>query len=162
MPKMANPQSINMVKQNEIGLFNTIVASGPVIVQQRSGTLKTLLVKHGNKPVNKLKWKFPGGKLLKGWSLKKNAIREGKEEIGLEIKIISELPTMELWQETAETGKAKPELIILVHYLAEIDGEPTKGGEILDMRWFDIDKLPDDCAPNIKPIIKAYKQKNLS
>ena len=25
------------------------------------------------------------------------------------------------------------------------------------MQWFDINDLPDDCAPNIKPIIKVYK-----
>ena len=156
----ANPQSINTAKQGEIGIFNTMVASGPVIIQPRDGILKTLLVKHGKKPLNQLKWKFPGGKLLKNSSLKDNAVREAKEEIGVEVKIISELPTLELWQEIPETGNQQPELIILVHYLAEIKNKPIQSNEILAMDWFNINKLPTDCAPNIKPIIKAYKKLN--
>ncbi len=154
---MSNPKSINQTKSGEVGIFHTMVASGPVIIQQRDGVTKTLLVKHGDKPINQLKWKFPGGKLLKNSSLKDNAIREAKEEIGVEIKIISELPTLELWQEVPETGNQQLELIILVHYLAKINQEPIKSPEILAMEWFDINQLPDDCAPNIKPIIKAYQ-----
>ena len=161
MPKINQPQSINTIQPGEIGIFNTMVASGPVIIQKRNGVLKTLLVKHGDKPLTQLKWKFPGGKLLKGWPLKDNAIREAQEEIGIKVKLIGELPTLELWQETPETGHHQPELIILVHYLAEIDQEPIQGKEILAMNWFDINNLPADCAPNIKPIIEAYKKSHL-
>jgi len=150
--------SINQTKPGEIGLFNTMVVSGPVIIQEREGKLQTLLVKHGDKPIEELKWKFCGGRLFKNMSLKKNAIREAKIEIGLEVKTIGELPTIELWQETPEVNSEQPELIILVHYLAEIDGEPKKGEEVLDMQWFDINSLPNDCSPNIKPIIQAYKK----
>jgi 8-oxo-dGTP pyrophosphatase MutT (NUDIX family) len=158
MKKNIYPKSINISKNGEIGMFKTMVASGPVIIQKRDGKLCTLLVKHGNKPVNKLKWKFCGGKLLKGMSLKENAIREAKEEIGVNVKIIGELPTMALWQEKPESGKEIPDLIILVHYLAEINKEPVKGREILAIRWFAINDLPKDCATNIGPIIKAYKK----
>lgn len=158
MNKTQNPQSINQTKSGEIGLFKTMIASGPVIIQEHNGKFQTLLVKHGDKPLDELKWKFCGGKLLKGWSLKDNAVREAKEEIGLEVKIIGELPTLGLWQEIPETGEEKPELIILVHYLAEIDSEPIKGKEILAMQWFDINNLPQDCAPNVKSIIEAYKK----
>ena len=116
MKKIQNPQSINQAKAGKIGVFSTMIASGPVIIQKRNNVLKTLLVKHGDKPVNQLKWKFPGGKLIKNSSLENNAIREAQEEIGVKIKIISELPTLELWQEIPETGDQQPELIILVHY----------------------------------------------
>ncbi|NCP17314.1 hypothetical protein CO134_00795, partial [Candidatus Kuenenbacteria bacterium CG_4_9_14_3_um_filter_39_14] len=160
MNKAQNPQSINQTKASEIGLFKTMIASGPVIIQKHKGKPQTLLVKHGDKPVDELKWKFCGGKLLKGWSLEENAVREAKEEIGLEVKIIGILPTMALWQEIPETGAEKPELIILIHYLAEINNEPRKGKEVLAMQWFDINNLPADCAPNIKPIIEAYKKIN--
>lgn len=159
MEKANNPQSINTTRPGEIGFFKTIVASGPVIIQERDNALKTLLVKHGHKPSDQLKWKFPGGKLLKGYSLKDNAVREAKEEIGVEVNIIGELPTMELWQATPESGDLQPELVILVHYLAEINQEPTQGKEILAMQWFDIHNLPSDCSPNIKPIIEAYKKR---
>lgn len=70
--KQAN--SINEVKPGEIGIFQTMIASGPVIVQKRDGVLKTLLVKHGDKPVAELKWKFCGGKLIKNSGLEENAM----------------------------------------------------------------------------------------
>ncbi len=157
MQQTTNSASINSTKEHEINIFNAMIVSGPVIIQSRNGILKTLLVKHGNKPIEQLKWKFPGGKLIKNSSLKDNAIREAKEEIGVEVKITKSLPTLELWQTIPETGNQRAELIILVHYLAKINQEPIQGKEILAMRWFDINNLPNDCAPNIKPIIKAYK-----
>ena len=149
--------SINMTKMSEIGVFKAMIVSGPVIIQKRENKLQTLLVKHGDKPVGKLKWKFCGGKLLNGWGLKENARREAKEEIGVEIRIIADLPVMELWQEKPETGREKPELIILVHYLASISQEPKAHREILAMKWFDINKLPVDCAQNVKPIVRAAR-----
>ena len=156
--KISNPKSINITKIGEIGIFQTMIASGPVIIQKHDGILKTLLVKHGDKPKEELKWKFCGGRLLKGWSLRDNAIREAKIEIGIKVKIIGELPTLELWQEIPEVNTKKPELIILVHYLAKIEDEPKKGAGIFDMQWFDINNLPDDSAPNVKPIINAYQK----
>jgi len=153
---MLNPTPTNQTQENKIGIFNTMIASGPVIIQDN----KVLLVKHGDKPINELKWKFPGGRLLKNYSLKDNALREAQKEIGVTVKIVSELPTLELWDETPEIGTDKPELIILVHYLAEINQKPIQGKEVLAMDWFAIDNLPTDCAPNIKPIIETYKKTN--
>ena len=147
---------INKTTPGEIGVFTNMIASGPVIIQVRDGVEKTLLVKHGDKPIEQLKWKFCGGKILKGMSLEENAIREAKEEIGVEVKLIKPLKPMLLWQETPETGAVLPEAIMLIHYLASIDQEPAKGGQTLALDWFDINNLPDDCAPNIKPIIQNY------
>lgn len=158
MKKLKNPKSINLTKTGEIGVFQTMVASGPVIVQRREGKLKTLLVKHGDKPRNQLKWKFCGGKLLKGWSLEENAVREAKEEIGVKVKIVADLPVITLWQGKPEGGKEKPELIILIHYLATINQTPKPGKEILALQWFDINRLPKDTAPNVRPVIQAYKK----
>lgn len=85
---------INKTITGEIGIFQSMVASGPVIIQQRDGITKTLLVKHGDKPIDELKWKFCGGKILKGTDLEENAIREAKEEIGVEVKLIKPLKPM--------------------------------------------------------------------
>jgi len=146
-------------KQNlEIGIFKTMIASGPVIIQKRNGVQKTLLVKHGDKSVGELKWKFCGGRLKTKETLRETAIREAKEEIGVEVKLIADLPVLELWQETPEIKSKKPELIILVHYLAEIIEEPKTCEEVRAFGWFDINNLPEDCAPNVKPIIEAAKK----
>ncbi|MFA6918670.1 MAG: NUDIX hydrolase [Patescibacteria group bacterium] len=147
---------INKTTLGEIGVFTNMIASGPVIIQAHDGVEKTLLVKHGDRPIEELKWKFCGGKILKGMDLEENAIREAQEEIGATVKLIKPLKPLVIWNEVPETGSEQPEAIILIHYLATIDQEPKKGKQILAMEWFDINNLPDDCAPNIKPIIQNY------
>ncbi len=147
---------INKTIPGEIGVFNAMIASGPVIIQEREGIEKTLLVKHGDKPLEQLKWKFCGGKILKDMGLEENAIREAGEEIGVEVKLTKPLKPMIVWQEIPETGTQKPEAIVLIHYLATISEEPKKGEQVLAMDWFDINNLPEDCAPNIRPIIEEY------
>ena len=155
MTQIQNSNLINKVKEEELGVFKTMIASGPVIIQKKDGVLKTLLVKHGDKDEKDLMWKFCGGKLFKNSGLRENAIREAKEEIGIEVKLIADLPVIELWNEIPESGSAKPELIILIHYLATIKEEPKAGKEIKTMKWFDIKDLPDNCASNVKPIVEA-------
>ncbi|MBU4360619.1 NUDIX hydrolase [Patescibacteria group bacterium] len=145
-------------QDQEMGVFITMIASGPVIVQEKGGVKKILLVKEGTKPIDELKWKFCGGRLKRGETLRETAIREAKEEIGIEVKLIADLPVIELWNEVPESSSEKPELMILVHYLAEITDEPKAGEEVKAMKWFDINNLPDNCAPNVKPIIEATKR----
>lgn len=147
---------INKTVAGEIGIFNAMVASGPVIIQTRDGVKKVLLVKHGDKPVEQLKWKFCGGKILKGMNLEENAIREANEEIGVGVWLIKPLKPMIVWNEQPETGDQKPEAIVLIHYLAQISEEPIKGEQILAMEWFALDHLPDDCAPNVQPVIEEF------
>lgn len=148
---------INDTKPGEVGLFTCMIASGPVIIKDFNGVKKTLLVKHGDKPIEELKWKFCGGKIIKGLTPEENAIREAKEEIGIDVKLIKPLSTLILWNEIPESGSDKPEVIILIHYLAEIEDEPIAGEEVLAMQWFDINNLPDDCAPNVKQIIEECR-----
>ena len=124
---------INKTIKGEVGVFEAMIASGPVIIQLRNGVSKTLLVKHGDKPVEELKWKFCGGKMLANMNPEENAIREAKEEIGVEIKLVKPLKTVILWNEVPETGSIKPQAIVLLHYLAEIDSEPVAGSDIKAM-----------------------------
>jgi hypothetical protein len=63
---------------------------------------------------------------------------------------------MIVWNEIPETGTDQPRAIVLIHYLAEIDQEPIKGEQILALDWFDINHLPADCAPNVRPVIEEY------
>ena len=147
---------MNTNQTKEAGIFTTMIASGPVIIQERDGVKKTLLVKHGDKPVEELKWKFCGGRVLRDMDLEENAIRRAKEEIGVEVKIIKALKPIILWNEEPEVNAGKPEVIVLIHYLAEVDQEPRKDEHGSAMEWFDISALPDDCAPNVKPLIADY------
>ena len=115
-----------------------IIASGPVIVENG----KVLLEKSGEDDF----WKFIGGKMLEGEkTLEETAIRRSKESMGLDVVLKRPLKT--LYYEFPDKK------VVLVHWLAERKGEVRPGSNVKDWGWFDIDNLPEDCAPNIKPII---------
>ena len=118
------------------------IVSGPVIVENN----KVLLNKHGDDNF----WKFCGGRVedFNELSLEEHAKREVKEEMGIEIEIIRPLKPMMV--------EVNGKLVILIHYLANRVGEIKPGSDIKEWDWFDIDNLPEDCAPNIKPVIEEY------
>jgi ADP-ribose pyrophosphatase YjhB (NUDIX family) len=128
-----------------------IVASGPVIIEGN----KVLLDKDNKDDF----WKFLGGKPKEidfestEEPIEATCRRRVKEEMGLDIEIIRPIKPMML---------KKPDdpntWIVLIHYLAKRRGEIKLGEGIKEARWFDIDDLPPDCAPNIKPVIKEYKK----
>lgn len=130
----------------------TIIAAGPVIIENG----KVLLNKE-EKPVGRELWMFPGG-TVKDFTipLEDNCKRETKEEVGIELEIIRPLRT--LLYSRPEDKK----LVVLVHFLAARMGDINPGPDTLAWDWFDIKKLPPDCAPNVYEIIADYlKEKDL-
>lgn len=118
-----------------------IIASGPVIIEND----KVLLNKHGDDGM----WKFVGGKVEAfDISLEEVAKREVMEEMGIEVDIIRPLKPMMI--------DLPDKIVILIHYLATRRGEIKPGEDILKWDWFDIHNLPEDSAPNIKPVIEEY------
>lgn len=127
---------------------NVIIASGPVIIKDN----KVLLNKHGESNL----WKFPGGDIYEPvGDLEMWAVKRASEEMGLDIKLKKPIKPMVLWQDD--------QVIILIHYLAELLNEEYKPAEyIREHAWLDIDNLPEDCSPNILPVINEYKRDNFS
>ena len=121
-----------------------IVVSGPVIIEKG----KVLLNKHGDTTF----WKFPGGRIedFTELSLDEHAKREVMEEMGIGIDIVRPLSTL--------MTKKGEDVVILVHFLANRIGEVFPGSDIREWKWLPIKSLPDDCAPNIKPIIEECKR----
>ena len=120
-----------------------IIASGPVIVENG----KVLLNKHGEDVF----WKFCGGKVEDyNTNLADNARREVKEEMGIDIELLDVRPYI--------MHVAKGDMdIILVHFLSKRIGEIVPGADIREWNWFDIGDLPEDVAPNIKPVLEYFK-----
>ena len=118
-----------------------IIASGPVIIENE----KVLLDKQGNDDF----WKFCGGRVHDySVSLEDRAKERAKEELGIDMEIIRPLKPMVV--ETPE------KIVILIHYLANRIGDIKPGEGIREWDWFDIHNLPEDTAPNIKPVIEEY------
>lgn len=126
-----------------------IIASGPVVIEDG----KVLLDKHGADNF----WKFLGGKVESfdftnvSDSLEEACRQRVQEEMGFDVEIIKTLKPMLL------PKPGDPDTwVVLIHYLAKRLGEIKPGSEIREWKWFDINDLPEDCAPNIKPVIEEY------
>lgn len=135
-----------------------IIASGPVIIENN----KVLLNRHGHDnsdPNENLLWKFVGGRIENFDfsdelnSLEEACKREVKEEMGIEVELIQPIKPMMI------SHPDKPEtVIILIHYLAKRVGEIKTAEFIDEYQWFNINNLPENLAPNIKPVIDEYKK----
>ncbi len=123
-----------------------IVASGPVIVDNG----KVLVNKHGDTNF----WKFCGGRVEDlDQNLIEAARRETKEEVSLDLEILDNDPFIMYTTKETEDGIID---VILVHFLAKRIGEVKLGEDIREYAWLDINQLPDDLAPNIKPALEHY------
>lgn len=124
---------------------NSIIASGPVIIEDGKVLLNKEIKESGITP-----WFFPGGEVEDfDKSLVEACKREAKEEVGIDVEIIRPLDTL-------LHKKSDGSVVILVHYLAKRIGEIKKGDNIAEVAWHDINNLPEDCANNVKEIIKKY------
>lgn len=124
-----------------------IIASGPVIAENN----KVLLNKHGEDEF----WKFCGGRVEENeTNLKEAAIREVKEEMGLDVEILNNDPYF-VYAEKEKDGASVS--VILAHFLARRVGEIIPGADIREWRWIDINDLDkENLAPNIKPVLKHF------
>lgn len=125
--------------------MNYIIASGPVIIKNK----KVLLIKDKKDDF----YKFPGGRVEKEKDLEETCLRETKEEIGVDIKIIKPLRTILLWK---KPGTKENIPIILVHYLAKIKSNQKikRGKDIQEAIWINIKDIKKfHVAPNVKKIL---------
>jgi 8-oxo-dGTP pyrophosphatase MutT (NUDIX family) len=124
-----------------------IIASGPVIVENE----KVLLNKHGDTPF----WKFCGGRVeYFDLNLEETAIREVKEEMGIDIEITDHEPFIMHTQKETPEGKID---VILVHYNAKRVGEIKPGADIKDWKWLPLEDLEkENLGPNIIPALVHF------
>jgi len=132
---------------------NSIIVSGPVIIEKVNGRLCTLLNKKlPTKKIPRPKWQFCGGEVEDfDGSLEQTAQREAKEEMGIDLDIDRLI-------DVRPVKRGDGSIVILVHYLAKRIGEIAPNNEIKEWRWFPLDQLPQDSAPNIKPVIAKSKK----
>jgi 8-oxo-dGTP diphosphatase len=111
-----------------------IIKGGGVIVRNGEDEKEILLVK-----TSKRGFSFPKGHLEENELIEECALRECKEETGLDLKIIKELPSMK------STDWKDPSKHFLDHYflMEVIGGELTKEHEKDELRWVPLSKVKD-------------------
>ncbi|MCX6742583.1 MAG: hypothetical protein NTX24_05460 [Candidatus Pacearchaeota archaeon] len=156
-----------MTKTEQVKMGKSVIASGPIIIQNK----KMLVVLDDKDPF----LKFPGGSLFKGKTLKETCILETKLEIKCDIGIIKELEPMLLWKclkikdfrhpKNAKHFLGKPHTgekipVILIHWLAKIKKgqKPSKGKHTKKIIWIDSHYKGYKLAPNVQYFLKKLKK----
>lgn len=130
----------------------TLLAAGPVIIENGK-VLLNREIKVSDDGEESPFFMFPGGRVDDfSLPLEETAQREAKEEVGIDIEIIRPLRTLVV------DRPGKDGLAILVHYLAKRIGEVVPGPDTVEWGWYDIDSLPENCAPNVFEIIEDIKK----
>lgn len=94
---------------------------------------RIVLVERRNPPHG---WALPGGFVDAGESLERAAVREAKEETGLDVRLEEQFFTY------SDPGRDPRMHTISTVYLARAEGEPRGGDDAKDARAFSWDALP--------------------
>ena len=98
--------------------------------------LQVLLIERGIEPY-KGRWAFPGGFLKMDETAEEGALRELKEETGLENAYIQQLHTF------SDPNRDPRERVITIAYYALVRIQEVKGGDdAASARWFSLDEIP--------------------
>jgi ADP-ribose pyrophosphatase YjhB (NUDIX family) len=128
---------------------NSLVPSVNVVVRNERGEI--LLIRRSDND----NWAVPGGGVDLGESLTQAAVREVKEETGIDcevtglVGIYSDPKHIILY---TSNGEARQEFSIVLTALVR-GGAPATSSESLDVRWYgmeDLDKLPMDASMRLR------------
>ncbi|MBC7232425.1 MAG: NUDIX hydrolase [Chloroflexi bacterium] len=131
-----------------------IVGVGAVVVKEG----QVLLVRRANAP-NQGQWSIPGGTVELGETLAQAAVREVREECGIEIEPGEVLSTFDLIQRD-EKGRILYHYVLIDFLARYVSGEPIAATDAMEVRWVDEKSLNQlDVIPRLLPVLhKALHQ----
>ena len=104
---------------------------------------RVMLAARGRAPMEGL-YSLPGGGVEPGETLAEAALRELREETGVEAELIGFVAPVEAIERDSQ-GRVRLHIVIAAHAARWVSGEPQTGPEARDIRWVsedEIDTLP--------------------
>ena len=115
-------------------------------------SLKVLLIERGVEPF-KGQWAFPGGFLKPEETAEKGALRELKEETGLDAAYIDQFHTY------TDPQRDPRDRVITIAYYALVRIQEVKGGDdAAKARWFSMDEVPQLAFDHDRILRDAMKE----
>ncbi len=112
-----------------------------------------ILIKRKNPPLG---WALPGGFIDYGESAENAAVREAREESGLDVELTGLVGVY------SDPNRDPRFHTLSVVFSAKAQGEPKSGDGAAEARPFSIDKLPEEMAFDHKNIIRDFIQRRSS
>lgn len=112
-----------------------------------------LLIKRAVEPDSDL-WSIPGGLVEVGERAAESAVREAKEETGLDVEVVEVLGVVDKIVRDEE-GKVKYHFVIVDYVATPIGGSLKPSSDALDARWVKADELPGyELSPTLVELLK--------
>lgn len=136
-----------------------IVGVGAVIVEDG----KLVLVKRGVEP-GKGKWSIPGGGVELGEEVRDTAVREAKEECGLDIELVGDTPMDAIDNILeSENERLRYHYVILDFLARPIGGTLRAGGDVTEVRWVPLEEVETyDLTNTFRLFFKKHRKELIS
>jgi len=128
-----------------VEIYRNPVPTVDIIIELQPGRI--VLIKRKNPPFG---WAIPGGFVDYGESLEEAAVREAKEETGLDVKLVRQLHTY-----SAPDRDPRHHTITTV-YIAKAQGKPKAQDDALEAGVFGPADLPEEIAFDHRQILRDY------
>ncbi len=129
---------------NEIEVYKNPVPTVDIIIETPKGIV---LVKRRNPPYG---WALPGGFVDYGETLEEAAVREAKEETGLDVKLVRQFHAY------SDPNRDPRQHTITVVFIAKAEGTPVAGDDAKEVGIFTKENLPEPLAFDHGDILKDY------
>lgn len=121
------------------------VSAGGVAFRTRGAKIYVALISVGDEP----RWQLPKGLIGKNEPVERAAMREVREETGLETEMVAPLDTVEYWYFSSERGQGRVRYHKFVHFflLRYKSGKTSEHDtEVNEARWVEIGRAEEMLA----------------
>ncbi|HSE35002.1 MAG TPA: NUDIX domain-containing protein [Candidatus Paceibacterota bacterium] len=128
-----------LFRRSKLGVLSLVVRDGRI-----------LLVRPSYRPY----WELPGGMVEEDESLEEAGKRETLEEAGVQIESYAFM----LGSYRRALWRRDDTIVVLVAQTSTVMRQPTPNREILDVREFPLDALPQEMTPAMRERIAEYRR----